>query len=342
VVTAEQPDWVQLLEVAAPAKDELKAKLDLVLVATELGLLLEQKAEGRWHGLCPFHDDHRPSFSVYRREDGSQACGCFACDFGRGKDVFAFLMALRGYGFKEALVEAQALLRTAMASTVLPRSLMPKPLVDFSEFVAGATERARLLCRSRGAPEGALGEFLAVKGLQAPPTWLVDEFGLGVTPDGAGVVFPHFTADGEAVAAKVRRAVVDAERPWKPVAVRGSRLVELYGAERDRSHRHVLLVEGETDTLAAAWLTRDWEVDVFWLPSGAGAAPRWEWLDHLAGRVVTLCFDGDVAGRSAAKRWSGLLDGCYVAALDDGQDVVSSGPDRFCSALRVATYMKEE
>lgn len=341
-MSAEQSYWTHLLQAAAPAKNEVKAKLDLVAVASLLGLALEEASDGKWHGLCPFHDDHRPSFSVYLREDGAQACGCFACDFGRGNDVFNLLMALRGYGFKEALMEAQALLRVGAYATGPTSVLVPRSAVDFGAFVEGAKERARLLCGPDGDSVGVLGEFLAAKGLEIPATWLVDEFGLGVTPDGVGVVLPHFTPDGQAVAAKVRRASVDAERPWKPVALRGSRLVELYGAWRDQGHRHVVLVEGETDTMAAAWHLRGREIDVLGLPSGAGATPRRGWLDLLAGRVVTLCFDGDDAGRAAAKRWSDLLDGCYDAVLDDGHDVVSSGSGRFYAALRGATYLRKE
>ncbi len=55
-------------------------------------------AGGRLQGLCPFHQEKTPSFSV-NEESGSFYCfGCHA-----GGDVFEFSMRINGYDFKEAL-----------------------------------------------------------------------------------------------------------------------------------------------------------------------------------------------------------------------------------------------
>ncbi|MCP4374181.1 MAG: hypothetical protein GY797_39670, partial [Deltaproteobacteria bacterium] len=51
-------------------------------------------------GLCPFHDDHKPSFSV-NYTDG--VFNCFAC--GVNGDIFDFYQKLRGVDFKTALKE---------------------------------------------------------------------------------------------------------------------------------------------------------------------------------------------------------------------------------------------
>jgi len=57
-------------------------------------------ADGRVSALCPFHDDHHPSFS-YKRDTGQWICfsGC-----GKG-NVFDFLMKTTGKPFKDVLLD---------------------------------------------------------------------------------------------------------------------------------------------------------------------------------------------------------------------------------------------
>jgi DNA primase len=51
-------------------------------------------------GLCPFHDDHRPSLSVNIK---TGLFRCFAC--GVGGDVFTFYQRINNVDFKTALRE---------------------------------------------------------------------------------------------------------------------------------------------------------------------------------------------------------------------------------------------
>lgn len=53
-----------------------------------------------YFGLCPFHNEKSPSFSVSR---GKQCISCFGC--GAGGNVFTFLMEYENYSFQEALKE---------------------------------------------------------------------------------------------------------------------------------------------------------------------------------------------------------------------------------------------
>jgi hypothetical protein len=107
--------------------------------------------------------------------------------------------------------------------------------------------------------------------------------------------------------------------------VAGGQLSALYGEWRDRGNRQVILVEGESDVWLAAWRTRDEDVDVLGLPSGASAKPRREWVEQMAGREVTIMFDADEAGRRAAATWAsallGVADVVRVAVLPEGNDV---------------------
>lgn len=317
-------DWLGLAHRASIDPGELKRRLDLVAVCETLGMALEEGPDGKWHGLCPFHDDHKPSFDVYEKEDGTQACGCMACDFGPSNDVYDFLRALRGYSFGEALVEAQSLSASVRAAPRESKALAKRE-VDFVALVDGAVERAK-------DDDAAIHALLSDRSLRVPADWLKQEFGLGVTPDGGGVLVPHRAPDGSPTAAKVRRATTE-DRPWKPIAISGSKLNQLYGMWRDRGRRSVVLVEGESDTWTVAWLMRFHDCEVFGLPSGAAARPRRDWLDFLAERDVTLLFDADDAGRLALAHWAAGLGVVRVAQLDEGQDATSERPERVLETL---------
>ncbi len=64
-------------------------------------------------GICPFHPDSDPSFSVNKRE---QYFHCFGC--GVGGDAIKFLMLYERIGFVEALTELAEL-----AGIEIPRNL---------------------------------------------------------------------------------------------------------------------------------------------------------------------------------------------------------------------------
>ncbi|MCF6514990.1 DNA primase [Lactobacillus sp. S2-2] len=58
------------------------------------------KSGNNLFGLCPFHDEKTPSFSV---NEDKQIFHCFSC--GRGGNVFKFLMDLKGLSFPESVME---------------------------------------------------------------------------------------------------------------------------------------------------------------------------------------------------------------------------------------------
>jgi DNA primase len=75
---------------------QLKAEIDIVRVISDYVRL--RRIGNRYEGLCPFHNEKRPSFSVYAEH---QFYKCFGCD-AKG-DVFNFVMAHEGLTFWEAL-----------------------------------------------------------------------------------------------------------------------------------------------------------------------------------------------------------------------------------------------
>ena len=75
---------------------EIKTKLSVVDVVGETVQL--KKAGSTYKGLCPFHGEKTPSFTV---TPARESWKCFGC--GEGGDVFNFVMKRDGLTFPEAL-----------------------------------------------------------------------------------------------------------------------------------------------------------------------------------------------------------------------------------------------
>ncbi len=79
-------------------KQELKNRLSIVDVVGEHVVL--RKAGANHSGLCPFHSERSPSFSVNEQKGMFH---CFGCK--KGGDMISFVMEIHGIDFKEALEE---------------------------------------------------------------------------------------------------------------------------------------------------------------------------------------------------------------------------------------------
>ena len=76
--------------------EEVRSKNDIVDV---IGSYVRLKKKGNsYFGLCPFHNEKSPSFSV---SQGKQMYYCFGC--GAGGNIFTFIMQYENYSFVEAL-----------------------------------------------------------------------------------------------------------------------------------------------------------------------------------------------------------------------------------------------
>ena len=74
---------------------EIKNTVDIVDIVSDSVLL--KKTGRNFVGLCPFHSEKTPSFTVSPEK---QIYHCFGC--GSGGNVFSFLMQQEGLGFPEA------------------------------------------------------------------------------------------------------------------------------------------------------------------------------------------------------------------------------------------------
>jgi DNA primase len=81
---------------AFDAKEQVRQAIDIVDLA---GSYIQLRRQGRnYVGLCPWHDDSRPSLTI---NPDRQSWKCWVCDV--GGDVFSFIMKAEGLEFREAL-----------------------------------------------------------------------------------------------------------------------------------------------------------------------------------------------------------------------------------------------
>ena len=153
--------------------DELRSRSDIVQIVS--GYVALNKKGRKYWGLCPFHGEKTPSFSV----DGEhQLYYCFGCK--AGGNVFHFYMEMEHCTFNEAVTQ------------LAERAHMTLPELERDEdYERRRTQRERLLAANREAarfyhetlftPAGAASlAYLRRRGLNDQ---IIRRFGLGASPD---------------------------------------------------------------------------------------------------------------------------------------------------------------
>lgn len=95
--------------------DAVKAQTNIVRVIAERVSL--RKSGASFVGLCPFHDEHTPSFHV---TPGTGRAHCFGCQW--DGDVFAYLQAAEKLSFPEAVRKVAALTGIALDNLPAPEA----------------------------------------------------------------------------------------------------------------------------------------------------------------------------------------------------------------------------
>src|SRR5215471_11596779 len=78
--------------------EQLKSSIDIVSVVQEYGPRLRKAGSRNYQGLCPFHNEKTPSFSVSAEKQFYYCFGCHA----KG-DAINFVMEIEKVSFYEAL-----------------------------------------------------------------------------------------------------------------------------------------------------------------------------------------------------------------------------------------------
>lgn len=349
--------------------------IDRVDIVDVIGGRVALKKTGKnYSGLCPFHDEKSPSFSV---SPDKQFFHCFGCQ--ESGTALTFLMKYERMEFVEA-VEALA---KDLGLTV-PREKSSRNYVEVDQGIYQALEGAegiyRLALRgadlavaylkSRGltgitardfgigyAPEGwhNVSEALMAKGATSDALL---QAGLTIKNDNGRVydrfrhriMFPIRDMRGRVIGFGGRK-LGDEEgpkylnSPETPVFSKSQELYGLYEARKAlRNIDRLLVVEGYMDVVALA--QNGFRNAVATLGTATGEA-HYRKLYRYTDEVV-CCFDGDKAGRAAA--WRALESALPVlnehrqlkfVFLPDGEDpdslVRDNGAEAFNEFLRNAT-----
>jgi DNA primase len=305
---------------------ELRSATDIVEVIGDHTRL--KKAGRSWKGLCPFHQERTPSFTVDRDKG---LYHCFGC--GAGGDVIHFVRQIDRLEFPEA-VEALA----SRFGVSIPRRQRHGPREDRRDRLFEALAAAQRFYAERLArPANAAAKYLEGRGV---PREMWSTLGLGHAPDAwdsssaalsgafpedllieAGLLQPRAEGKGAYDRFRDRLLFVVRDERGRPVGFGGRALSPggepkylnspespifskkrlLYGLfearESIRKHDRVVLVEGYFDHLA---LVRAGVQETVASMGTALTPEQAERLRRLSSRAI-VCYDGDSAGRNATR-----------------------------------------
>ena len=350
--------------------NEIKYRND---IETAISSYVNLKRRGKnLVGLCPFHSEKTPSFTVYP-ENGSFYC--FGC--GVGGDVFTFTGLIENLDYIESVK-----LLAERSGVTLPQDgyddsmqKLKNKIYDINRDTARFFHSFLMSEEGKWALDYLLGRGLTLK--------TIKHFGLGAAPDSwdmlikhlkekgykeadmlaAGVVgksqkgtlydrfrkrvmFPIINIRGNIIAFSGRAMPGEDKQGGKyvntsdtPVYKKSSNLFGMNFAKYVCSER-VILVEGNMDVISLhqAGFTN--------AVAPLGTAFTMEQANLLARytKEIVLTLDADAAGQKAIKRASELLENTglktRVVVIPDGKDpdefIKKNGPDRFRALLEGA------
>ena len=320
--------------------EEVRSKNDIVDVISSYVKL--QKKGSSYFGLCPFHNEKSPSFSVSREK---QMYYCFGC--GAGGNVFTFLMEYENYSFQEAL------------KYLADRAGVDLPEAEYSkEARERADQKAILLEINKVAaqyfyvqlksPQGAHAlSYLKDRGLSDE---MIHSFGLGYSNKYSNDLYQYLKSKGyrDELIVKAGLVTVDerygaSDKFWNrvmfPIMDSNSRVIgfggrvmgdakpkylnspetmifdksrNLYGLNRARSSRkpYFLLCEGYMDVISlhqAGFSNAVASLGTALTPGHASLIKRYV-------KEVYLTYDSDEAGTKAALRAMPILKDVGITA----------------------------
>lgn len=328
-----------------------------------------KRAGSNMVGLCPFHSEKSPSFTVFPATRGFY---CFGC--GAGGDVITFVMKAENLDYMDAV------------AYLAKRAGIEMPEDDFQKKQDSGVKKSRILAMNRDAarfyhsmlskPEGEAGlSYLRSRGLSDA---VIRRFGLGFAPDeftlrsplflnhmhGLGytdkelvggflcsasqkngrlypifrnrVMFPVIDTQGEVIAFGGR--VMDDSKPKylnssDTPAFKKSRSLFALNFARSHCAERMILCEGYMDVIA---------IHAAGIPTAVATLGTAMTQDqaHIMARYtkeVVIAYDMDSAGRTAAEKAIRLLDAVGVqtkilvldGAKDPDEYIRKKGADAF-------------
>lgn len=350
---------------------ELKMKTDIEDVISTYVTLKRRGAT--LVGLCPFHNEKTPSFTVY---PATQSFYCFGC--GAGGDAITFLKKIENLDYLDAV------------KTLAQRAGLQMPQEGFDDSLS--KRRRRILEMNREAarfyhsvllsPEGKVGyDYYIGRALSAAT---INHFGLGFAPNQWDALLKHMRAKGyqpaelvdAGLARKGQKGYYDnfRNRVMTPIIdVRGN-VIAFGGRVLDDSKPKYIntgdtLVYKKTNELFALIFAKDSKEDALILcegymdviamhqagftnaVAGCGTALTTEQVRLISryAKEVILTYDADEAGQKALQKAMTLFDQTDVKvripALVGGKDpdeiIRTYGRDKFKGMLEGASNETE-
>ncbi len=166
--------------------EEVKSRINIADVVSDY-VALKPAGVGSLKGLCPFHDEKSPSFTV-KPNDGFYKC--FGC--GEGGDVYKFVQQLDHLSFYEAVEKLAA--RVSFTLTY-EEGGGPSPDHGLRNRILEANNAAATFYQSQIMSDGAEAgrEFLKGRGFDKAAA---DHFSIGFAPKAWAELYNHLKANG--------------------------------------------------------------------------------------------------------------------------------------------------
>ena len=353
--------------IAEETINEIRQRTDIVDLISEYVQLNKQ---GRnYLGLCPFHQEKSPSFSV---STDKQVYHCFGC--GAGGNVFSFLMEIEGLSFQEATIKLadKANIELGDSLTLSKAKSVPDDIKQMIEAHQLLSKFYHHLLVNTKEGQNAL-EYLLARGFSkqsiekfqigyALNSWdfdykflmnkqfhpkLLEKAGLIIKREQDGsyfdrfrdrIMFPIVNRNNETIAFSGR--ILGPEQPKylnspETAIFNKSNVLYNYYLARPtiRKHQQAVLFEGFADVIAA---------DRSGIENGVATMGTSLTKEHISilkknAQSVTICYDSDSAGIEATYKAGEMLQkaDCQVkvAVMPKGMDpddyVKNYGEEKF-------------
>ena len=345
--------------------EEIRTRNDIVDVIS--GYVRLQKKGSSYFGLCPFHNEKSPSFSVNRQK---QMYYCFGC--GAGGNVFTFLMEYENFSFMEAVK-----FLADRAGIKLPEAEYSKEAKEKADLKASILEvnkkaakyyyiqlksergrKAYTYLTDRGLSDDTIKAFgLGYSNVFSDDLYkylrgegyseeLIRQAGLINTDEKKGVydkfwnrvIFPIMDVNSRVIGFG-GRVMGDAKPKYlnSPETVVFDKSRNLYGLNRARTSRkpYFLLCEGYMDVISlhqAGFTNAVASLGTALTPGHASLIKRYV-------KEVYLTYDSDDAGTRAALRAVPILREAGISAKVVRMDPYKD-PDEFIKNLGAEEYEK--
>lgn len=183
-------------------KEQVRQAVDIVDL---VGHYIQLRRQGRGYvGLCPWHDDSRPSLQVNPER---QSFKCWVCDI--GGDVFSFTMKMEGVTFREALEILAERAGVKLQDRSAPAPGSPQSADDkrtlYKAMAWAESQYHRCLLESPDAEPAR--RYLAERGIT---TQNIEKFNLGFSPNQWDWIVGRTSSSGRSGASPNRVKILEA------------------------------------------------------------------------------------------------------------------------------------